>query len=185
MSRAVVYTYLFSPVKAVLMDLRFIPFIVMLLMTVSGCVKQPASSFKQPSSISLNLAMPTNVYVGTDLAPLVYHGLWDHFRRVGYQMRSPDAADYSLSCKILSNTVVNQFANPGLLAYATRFKLTLSCAITQQDGKLLAEKKFSTYALVNQPLNPVHKGAYYDYAVKQAMALLAPRIDYYLRKQIT
>lgn len=147
-----------------------------------GCARQKGV-YKKPADLSLSLAMPSNIYLGTDLAPLVYRGLYNHFNRVGYQLRDQQPT-YHVAIKLLSCNVVNRFASQGLLAYATRLKLVVQCQVTDITGKQLCDKKFSTYALVNQPADPVHKGAYHDYAFEQAVALLAPRIDYYLRHNL-
>ena len=134
--------------------------------------------------INLFIAMPKNVVVFEDLAPLLYTELWDHFQRVGYHLVSQPLGCCRLETKLKALDERGKLVSPDVLTYGFQVRMLIEYKLFDSAGMLLDKKTLPAYRWIFKSQNPVLHHHYLRQQYRDLFTRVAPMLEQQVRRHI-
>jgi hypothetical protein len=157
-----------------------------LLTCFSGCFyKQESTSYSvcELKDSSLYIQMPKNIKVFKNIGPMVYDEFWEHFQRVGYNLKTGSSARYALHLIVRKLEIPMRFVSPDIVPYMNhaRVEILVELVDTRMGARLMS-RPFQASRWVSRPSDPVFEDAYFDHEFRKLLYMMIPRIEHQVRK---
>lgn len=160
--------------------------VVAVVICCSSCSKDMGHPERKvhPRDIRLFIEMSRSVNTFEHVEPSLYTALWNHFRRVGFDLTSSKDS-FRLVSVVRKFDTGEKLVSPDVLPYNFKIHIDVECTLYDSRGKNLARKIFTFNSWASRPRD-VRFTSHYNYAeFQRVFERFVPRIDHYFRRYFT